>query len=218
MVRERTTFRNFNDRYILPSDKEQAGDGIRAFAAPGVPLEVDLGCGRGRFLIARARCFPHHSFVGIERVLLRLRKVDSRAQKEGLSNIRLIRSDVMTALREILPPGSVSTFYLYFPDPWPKRRHHTRRLVSPDFIEAVHAALVPGGSIHLCTDHADYYASMERIWRTDSRFAHAPPHMPDENGETDFGLIFRRKALPVYRCSFRKAGEPAGSRHAPLAM
>ncbi len=209
MVRERTTFRDFHDRYILASDKESLVSELRAFAPAEVPLEADLGCGRGRFLLARAQRFPHHAFLGIERVLLRLRKLDSRAQTAGLANIRLLRSDILSALTEILPPSSVSVFYLYFPDPWPKRRHHSRRLVSPAFLSAVHDTLIPGGIIHLCTDHADYFAVMNRVWRADARFLESPPYLPTEDEETDFGYIFRKKGLQVHRCSFRKRTESA---------
>lgn len=205
MVRERSSFRDFTEHYLLQSDKEAVHATIGSLKARGTPLEVDLGCGRGRFLIARAQRCPSHAFLGIERVLLRLRKVDARAVQNGISNTRLIRAEIMSALRELIPRQTVDVYYLYFPDPWPKRRHHVRRVVSPDFINAIHDTLALGGIIHLCTDHADYFRAMESAWSKDSRFAQTSPYIPGEDEETDFGLIFRRKGLPIHRCSFQKA-------------
>jgi tRNA (guanine-N7-)-methyltransferase len=204
MVRERTTCREFTNRYILPTDPELHADALQSFLAHGKPLEVDLGCGRGRFLLARASRYPDTAFIGIERVTLRLQKVDTRATSEGLTNIRLIRAEVLPALQEILPPSSVTTFYLYFPDPWPKRRHHIRRLVSPEFIKGIHRTLVPNGIMHIGTDHADYFTSIEKTWKKDSRFQEVPPYIPPDEEETDFGMLFRRQGLPTYRCSFQK--------------
>lgn len=204
MVRERTSFRDFSDRYILkPGTPAFEAELASVFSSPR-EVEADLGCGRGRFLLARARQFPERVFVGLERVVLRLRKLDSRALKEGITNIRLIQTEALMAVKDILPPSSISTFYLYFPDPWPKRRHHGRRLVSATFVEAVYKCLRPQGIIHICTDHADYFAAIERLWRQDTRFQECPPYIPGDDEETDFGLIFRRKGLTPFRCSFRK--------------
>jgi tRNA (guanine-N7-)-methyltransferase len=205
MVRERTSCRDFKDRYILRPDTDTLAAELAAFLIPGRPVEVDLGCGRGRFLLARARRYPDTAFIGIERITLRLRKVDTRAANEGLTNLRLIRADALAAIREILPPASVSTFYLYFPDPWPKRRHHVRRLVSPDFIAGIHRTLVPGGIMHVGTDHADYFSAIEQTWHKDPRFQEVTPYTPPDEEETDFGLLFRAKGLQTYRCSFRKS-------------
>ena len=204
MVRERTTFRDFKDKYIIPSDPDARARSIQSFLTPGKPLEVDLGCGRGRFLLARARNHPDTAFIGVERITLRLRKLDTRATSDGLTNIRLIRAEILPIIREILPPASVSIFYLYFPDPWPKRRHHNRRLVSPYFITGIYRTLSPNGIMHVATDHAEYFAAISQTWQNDHRFQNAPPYIPPDEEETDFGLLFRRKGLPAHRCSFQK--------------
>lgn len=204
MARERSSFRDFTEQHLLQSDKATVRDAIQALKIRGAPLEVDLGCGRGRFLLARAQKHPSHAFLGIERVLLRLRKVDARATQAGISNIRLLRSEILPALRELIPHQTVAVYYLYFPDPWPKRRHHVRRVVSPDFMDAIHETMAPDGVIHLCTDHADYFRAMERLWSGNPRFTPTNPYIPEEDEETDFGLIFRRKGLPIHRCSFQR--------------
>lgn len=203
MVRERVSNRDFPQAFLLPYPGPGASLPIDSSYTTVQPLEVDIGCGRGRFLLARAKSHPRMNFLGIDLSLLRLRKIDRRAQAGELTNIRLIHGEALGTLAA-LPPGSTSTFYLYFPDPWPKRRHHSRRLVAPPFVEAISKALTPGGLIHLCTDHADYFMAMMRVWRADPRFSEAPPYIPTPEEETDFHLIFKSQGLTANRCSFRK--------------
>lgn len=204
MVRERASNREFRDAFILPTPAAGASlDPVNLFGR-SAPLEVDLGCGRGRFLVARAAAHPDRNFLGIDRVLLRLRKLDRRAYDAGLTNVRLLRGDAPQLLRDHLPPQSIDTCYVFFPDPWPKRRHHGRRLVAPAFIELVSRLLAPGGVIHMATDHQDYYRAMRRAWDVDPRFEPVTPYVPPDNEETDFGLIFRTQGLAVGRCSYRR--------------
>lgn len=135
--------------------------------------------------------------------LLRLRKIDRKALAGKLENIRLVNGEALRILTA-LPPSSVDTFYIYFPDPWPKRRHHSRRLVAPPLLEIIAKALTPAGRVHLCTDHADYFAVMLRVWRNDQRYEEIAPYIPTTEEETDFGLIFKSQGLAPNRCSFRK--------------
>lgn len=203
MVRERGKSRSYRNVFLIPPpDGDSEGRLTLPFAAD-TPLEVDIGCGRGRFLLAKARANPSINFLGIDQSLLRLQKIDAKAQVAGLTNIRLINGDAMRWLGE-LHPGSVATFYVFFPDPWPKRRHHSKRLVSDAFSKLVSRALISGGTIHLCTDHADYYAAMLKCWNTCSNFTPAAPFLPTPEEETDFSLIFKSQNLPTYRCSYQK--------------
>ncbi len=204
MARERVSNRAFHDAFVLPAfAPDTVLDPRKAFGRQA-PLELDLGCGRGRFLVARASAHPEINFLGIDRLLLRLRKLDRRAYEAGLTNIRLVQGDANAWIRTHLPPQSVHTCYTFFPDPWPKRRHHGRRLVSRDFVEWVDRILEPGGTIHMATDHADYFQAMQRVWDADPRFERTECYLPTEDEETDFGLIFRAQGLPVGRCSFRR--------------
>ena len=206
MARERVSNRQFHDAYILPP--LSPGDRLDPETTFGrrAPLELDLGCGRGRFLLARATANPGVNFLGVDRLLIRLRKLDRRALEAGLANIRLLRSEAIEAIATGIPSGAVSTCYVFFPDPWPKRRHHGRRLVSPAFIDAVDRILAPAGVIHLATDHADYFAAMQGVWDRDPRFCRVAPFQPTEAEETDFGLIFKAQGLTVGRCSYARRG------------
>ena len=210
MARERVSNRVSRDAYILP----ELAEGVLFSAAESfqreAPLEVDLGCGRGRFLVARAAAHPERNFLGVDRLMLRLRKLDRRAFDAGLTNIRLIRGDTETVLRDQLSPQSIAVCYVFFPDPWPKRRHHGRRLVSPAFVDHMDRLLAPDGLIHMATDHADYYKAMQAVWDRDPRFERTEVFVPCDAEETDFGMIFRAQGLAVGRCSYRRRARPTG--------
>ncbi|MFZ0505086.1 MAG: hypothetical protein WAM44_15310, partial [Chthoniobacterales bacterium] len=100
------------------------------------PLEIDLGSGSGKFLVEAGERFPERNFLGIERLLGRVRKTRRKACQLSLGNVRVLRVEIDYAVKYLLPPGSVSRFHLSFPDPWPKRRHHSRRLVDEEFFGA----------------------------------------------------------------------------------
>ncbi len=204
MVRERVKNRDFHDVNLIPFPAEEKPFNFQGLFSLPQPLEVDIGCGRGRFLLARAGGHPGNNFLGIDRSLLRLKKIDRKATATGLGNIRLLNGDALRVL-PLLQEKSVSTFYLFFPDPWPKRRHHHFRIVSPLFLDLTFRALSPGGTIHLCTDHGEYFEFMLKQVRRDSRFQEVAPFLPTEEEKTDFELIFRAQNRPPNRCSIRKS-------------
>ena len=121
------------------------------------PLEIDLGCGDGSFLMEMAREFPERDFLGVERLLGRVRKVCKKLTRRGLENTRVLRLDSRYVVEWLLPEAQVSRLHLLCPDPWPKLRHHRRRLVQSEFLEAVQRVLVPGGEFLFMTDHEEYF-------------------------------------------------------------
>jgi tRNA (guanine-N7-)-methyltransferase len=165
-----------------------------------VPLHVDLGCGDGSFLCALAQRLPNKNFLGIERLSGR---VQSSAHKAAsLDNVRLLQVESSYAARYLLPAGSVETFYLLFPDPWPKRRHHPRRIVTPDFLGSVHTALRTNGVIYIATDHLDYSRKIKEIAESISGFAIDNPDV--DLPQSKFGLIFAKKSAPIHWLALRK--------------
>lgn len=204
MVRERVKNRVFHDTYLIPTPAEGTVFQASSYFPQPHPIQVDLGCGRGRFLLAHAAANPQLNFLGVDLSLLRLRKIDRRAVAAQVENIRVVNAEAGQLLAA-LPPQSVSTFYVFFPDPWPKRRHHSRRLVSPSFLDLVFRALTATGTLHLCTDHADYFSAMLRCLQQDSRFTTIEPFLPTEEEKTDFELIFTKQGFSAHRCSFRKS-------------
>ncbi len=134
------------------------------------PVEIDIGCGDGTFLVGLAAQNPERNFLGIERLLRRTRTACRKAAQMQLQNARVLRIDIHYALARLIPPGSVSACHLLFPDPWPKRRHHRRRAVAPAFVAAVHRTLARNGLFHIATDHEDYFREMNRVIAHDVLF------------------------------------------------
>jgi len=167
-------------------------------------LEVDIGCGKGRFLIARAGRDPKTLFLGIDRQLKRLRKADRKVRREQIENVRLLRIEAAYAVRHLLPPESVSVFYIFFPDPWPKRRHRARRLFKPDFLDALARCMVGDAVLHVATDHAEYADQIDSLFREDERFAANAPFLPTEDEQTEFQQLFERQSAPIRRMAFRR--------------
>src|SRR5438876_12297802 len=165
-------------------------------------VEIDLGCGDGTFLTAMARENPKHNFLGIERLLGRVRSVCRKVARLDLKNARILRMESNYAVTHLLPPGSVKTFHLLFPDPWPKRRHHRRRAFTPEFLSSVHRGLIAGGLFHVATDHADYFHQIERVIAATDIFVisreqyHFPP--------TSFEQKYVARGLSIHRLLLRK--------------
>ena len=134
------------------------------------PLEVELGSGDGSFLAKWAAAWPERNFLGVERLLGRLRKLDRKGRRAGLANLRLMRIEAAYFLEYLLPPCSAQALHVYFPDPWPKRKHRKNRLVNERFPELAARALVAGGTVYLRTDDGDYFAQMEEVFGASKRF------------------------------------------------
>lgn len=167
------------------------------------PLHVDLGCGDGSFLCDMAQQFPKRNFLGIERLTKRVEKVRRKAEK--IENVRVLRADTLFALRYLLPECSVHAFYLLFPDPWPKRRHHFRRIFTHGFLDAIAVALEERGLLRVATDQIDYFHQIERFGCTHLQFQ-VVPQSPDESvfPLTKFERKFRDQGAPIYRLTLRK--------------
>ena len=165
------------------------------------PLQVDLGCGDGSFLSELAQRHPDQNFLGTEKLIGRVAKVCRKAA--SLENVRVLNVESSYAVRYLLPEASVETFYLLFPDPWPKRRHHRRRVVTKDFLDSIARALVKRGSLRIATDQRDYFEQIERTARNHSGFTIVDLDDVDLPA-TKFENRFRQQGAPIYRLSLRK--------------
>ncbi|MBI4399089.1 MAG: tRNA (guanosine(46)-N7)-methyltransferase TrmB [Candidatus Omnitrophica bacterium] len=119
-------------------------------------LEVEIGSGRGAYLLERAALYPEMNFLGIEQKEKLMRLSLTRARALGLTNVRFIAPDAREVIRS-LPRESVSVFHIYFPDPWFKKRHIKRRFVNHESIHTLHEKLIAGGLVELATDDGDYF-------------------------------------------------------------
>ena len=174
------------------------------YQEPGAPLEVDLGCGKGRFLAARAKQNPDVNYLGVDRLLVRLRKFEKKIVRHTLANVRLLRVEASYAVEHLLPPDSVSACYLFFPDPWPKRRHHRRRLINDAFLNSLNRIMRRGGSIHIATDHANYFEGIRDCFGQRAEFEETSRLVPSEQEQTEFERIFITNGDAIGRCSYKK--------------
>lgn len=173
------------------------------------PLHVDLGCGDGAFLCAMAEGMPEKNFIGIERLLHRVRSANRRIASPARTNVRVLRQETSYVVRHLLPPGSVETFYLLFPDPWPKRRHHRRRIVTPEFLGAIADALIDRGALHIATDQADYFEQISRLAGQSNDFEIVDPTARTASPArtfptTTFEKKYTSAGAPIYRLELRK--------------
>lgn len=136
---------------------------LRDFFEKDQPLEVEMGCGKGKFLVARAAAHPERNFLGIDKAGRWLKRGVRRVERLGFTNLHFCKREVREFLEKEVPNESVAIFHLYFPDPWPKRRHHKRRLFTSDFLKKLNASLQPGGLIEVATDFEDYYQWMLQV-------------------------------------------------------
>ena len=167
------------------------------------PLEVELGCGDASFLVEYARQNPAKNFIGVERLLGRIQKLDRKGRRLGLVNTRGVRIESAYFLQYLLPPHSAGALHIYFPDPWPKKKHRRHRLINPDFPALSRAALRPGGTVFLRTDDADYFQQMNEVFSAAKEFE--PGETPAALAEitTDFERDFNAQGIPTLRAAYR---------------
>jgi tRNA (guanine-N7-)-methyltransferase len=202
-LQERVNRPTQSDIELIPPDYFKPLDVGAAFSR-SAPLEVDAGCGEGSFLAALAAQHPEHNFLGIERLLGRVRKTCRRVANRQLDNVRVLRLETTYAVKYLLPAGSVAVFHVAFPDPWPKRKHWRRRLINDPFLDTVHTLLAPGGELRLTTDDGGYFAHMQLVCLARRDFTPLPwPEDPDYP-QTDFEKGFREQGLPIHRLLLQK--------------
>jgi tRNA (guanine-N7-)-methyltransferase len=167
------------------------------------PFEVELGCGDASFIVEYARRNPQCNFIGVERLLGRLQKLDRKGRRAGLNNLRGIRIESAYFLQYLLPHGSTSGLHIYFPDPWPKKKHHRHRLINEQFPALARAVLVQNGQIFLRTDDQEYFAQMTEVFAAAKEFAcvETPPDLAALT--TDFEKDFNAQGIPTLRAAYR---------------
>ena len=187
--------------YDLPSIVERL-DLAQLFPKPQL-LEIELGCGDASFLVEYARRHSDRNFIGVERLLGRIRKLDRKGRRAGLTNLRGVRIESSYFLQYLLPPCSASALHIYFPDPWPKKKHHKYRLIDEHFPGITHTALAPGGVVYFRTDDEDYFAQITEVFNARRKFQEV--ETPVELAEllTDFEGEFRARGIRTLRAAYR---------------
>ena len=168
------------------------------------PVDLELGSGDGSFLAAWAQISPATNFLGVERLLGRLRKLDRKGLRLALPNLRIMRFEAAYLLQYLVPEASLQGIHVYFPDPWPKRRHQDRRLINPSFVEQSAVRLRQGGIVWLRTDSVEYFHQMVEVFSGSTRFARIEVPEALASVTTDFEREFNARGIPTLRTAYQK--------------
>ena len=172
-------------------------------------LEVEIGTGKGLFLQRQASAMPSTNYLGIEISLKYARFAASKLARAALTNARILHADARRTFSDHFPDGSLSGIHIYFPDPWWKKRHHKRRLLTPDFVRELTRTLVPEGIVHFWTDVAETYEAGLAALGSEQRLQGPHPVSSKEaehdlDYQTHFERRMRLRGKPIYRSEFTR--------------
>jgi tRNA (guanine-N7-)-methyltransferase len=176
----------------------------------GGPVHIEIGCGKGTFLVNQGRAQPEVNFIGIERASRYYRYAMDRIGRWGLTNVRIARTDAASFVANFVADGCVDCFHIYFPDPWPKRRHHKRRFFSSGNVEQIVRCLRVGGEMKVVTDHIDYFQEIRGLTAAQGERLEEvefPAAAGAEIGEwvgTNFERKYLKENRPIYTIAVRK--------------
>ncbi len=176
------------------------------------PVEIEVGFGKGLFLVESSQARPDVNFLGIEIIRKYQLFTATRIAKRNLTNVRLMAADARHVLATQVPADSVQAMHVYFPDPWWKNRHQKRRLFTGEFAAACERVLLPGGRLWLISDVGTYFQVMtETLARQTKLIAEPWPETPDDAGRTNFERKYRKEGRPIYRAVYCKAESSAST-------
>ena len=173
------------------------------------PVELEIGTGKAGFLLRRAQEHPERNFLGIEWANEYYRFAVDRMQRWQVANVRLLRADASHFIRVVCPRNSLSALHVFYPDPWPKRRHHKRRLFQKPFVDAAVDCLVPGARWAVQTDHAEYFQVIVDLLRGQAELEEVPFDDPEFGVDaarvaTNFEIKYAREGRPLYQIAVRR--------------
>ena len=182
-------------------------DGI--FGRPG-PIHIEIGTGKGGFLLNEAKNQPDANFLGIEWASRYYRYAVDRIGRWGLKNVRIIRTDAVFFLTDFVPDDFVDCFHIYFPDPWPKKRHHKRRFFCAVNMQQLLRALKTDGQLKVATDHAEYFEVIKGLITAENNTLEEIEFIPTASAEigewvgTNFERKYLKQNIQIYTLALRK--------------
>ena len=203
------TLNDYPEISINPEDLNGKIDFVRIFGRNG-PVHIEIGSGKGTFLLNQARVHPGNNFLGIEWARKYYRYAVDRIGRWDLKNVRIIRTDAAIFITEFIDDNSVDCFHIYFPDPWPKKRHHKRRFLCPTNLEQLIRCLKNQGKLRIATDHAEYFQQIQNVIAQTSDKLEEIDFLPTAGAETGewVGTNFERKYIkdnrPIYTLALKK--------------
>lgn len=167
------------------------------------PVILEIGSGKGRFLVNTATERPDVNLIGIEKSLHYHRVIRERIAKRHLRNVRLINHDAYLVVRDMLPDASVAELHIYFPDPWPRKKEQKRRIIRPEVLQEFRRILVDGGWGIYVTDHQEYFEAAAPLIEGEFRAERRVPG-PDDPPRTNYEAKYRAEGRPIYEVRFWK--------------
>lgn len=194
-------------RHLLPVEGLPCPWDAEALFGRRAALEVEVGSGKGLFLQGAGMAHPERDFLGIELAAKYARLTAARVARLGLANVRVVSGDALRVFAEMLPDRGVSAVHVYFPDPWWKKRHHKRRVMTERFVADVARVLAVGGALHFWTDVEEYFQSTLALIATGGAFSSAEEESAREaehdlDYRTHFERRMRQAGEAVYRARF----------------
>ncbi len=181
------------------------------------PVELEIGTGKAGFLLQRARAHPRHNFLGIEWANRYYRFAVDRMRRWKVANVRMLRTDASHFVRTQCPRNSLVALHVYHPDPWPKRRHHKRRLIAPLFVDAAVDCLTVGGRWLVQTDHAEYFEIMRDLLLGHAQLsqtlfedvgadagAHAGSGPQNQRVQTNYEIKYLNEGRSIFQLAVRR--------------
>ncbi len=173
------------------------------------PIELEIGTGKAAFLLRRAQARPDRNFLGIEWANEFYKFAADRMRRWGVTNVRMLRTDASHFMRIVCPPASLRVLHVYHPDPWPKKRHHKRRLFQQPFVDAAVRCLEPGAHWLVQTDHAEYFEQIEGLLRGHPalekvEFDDPELGIADARVETNFEIKYLREGRTMHQLAVRR--------------
>jgi tRNA (guanine-N7-)-methyltransferase len=195
--------------YLLDTPSEPVPLNLRAVFGNDHPVEIEVGFGKGLFLVNAAEARPQVSFLGVEIERKYQLHAATRLARHGLGNVRLACTDARAFFRDHLPAGAVQAVHVYFPDPWWKKRHHKRRLFTEEFAGQCARVLREGGRLYLASDVEDYFAVITDLTETQGGFVQLPPPeakvaVHDLDYLTHFERKYRQEGRPIWRAAYER--------------
>ena len=205
--RRQKVWDELKDQYVLQLGRDEASTSVAVGVEIDVakvygntnPLIVEIGSGQGENLAAAAAANPDKNFLAVEVYTPGIAGLLVHVKADQLTNVRAIEANAPEVLEHTLPPGSVSELWIFFPDPWHKKKHHKRRMINPEFLNVVARALAPNGLVRLATDWSGYAEQMRAVFGADGRFEnlHAGERTREASALTKVKLEGLEKEDPV---------------------
>jgi tRNA (guanine-N7-)-methyltransferase len=177
---------------------------LHALFGNGNPVILEIGSGKGRFLLSTAMERPDVNLIGIEKSLHYHRVIRDRFLKRDLRNVRLINHDAFVVLQKMIPDASIAEVHVYFPDPWPRKRERKRRIIRPEVLAEFRRVLVDGGMGIYVTDHEEYFESAAPLIEAAFERTERRVPGPDDPPRTNYEAKYREEGRSIFEIRFWK--------------